>query len=106
MNAQYINNFDFSLDYAKAALAKVTDSELKAQILFTAAKADQGKFYTHATNYLSEDSWYVPYDEPKFVAYKVKNHRTYFNQLKSLSNTKAYKEVKSNCKYFDTYVNL
>lgn len=106
MNAQYINNFDLSLDYAKAALAKVTDSELKAQILFTAAKADQGKFYTHATNYLSEDSWYVPYDEPKFVAYKVKNHRTYFNQLKSLSNTKAYKEVKSNCKYFDTYVNL
>ncbi|MBS7332504.1 MAG: hypothetical protein KIG88_02770 [Weeksellaceae bacterium] len=106
MNAQYINNFDLSLDYAKAALAKVKDSELKANILFTAAKADQGKFYTYASNYLTDDSWYVPYDEPKFIAYKVKNHRTYFNQLKSLTNTKVYKEVKSNCKYFDTYVNL
>lgn len=104
--SQYINNFDSSLNYAKAALTQTANPELKAHILFTAAKAEQGKFYTYARNYWSDSKWYADYDDEKLIAYKVKNYRKYFKELKSLANTKAYKTIKSNCKYFDTYVNL
>ena len=105
-NAAYINNFDLSLNYAKNALKNVTDQELKAQILFTAAKADQGKFYTYASNHLTVDNWYIDFTTPEMIRYKLQNNRSYFNQLKALSNTKAYKEIKTNCVYFDTYINL
>lgn len=105
--SQYISDYDLSLDYAKIGLAQVKNPELKAQLFFTAAKADQGKFYLYATNNKTdEEFWYVNYESPEFIAYKVKNHRNYFNQLKALSNTKTYQEIKSNCKYFDTYINL
>lgn len=106
MNSQYINNFDSSLEYANAALKNVADAELKAQILFTAAKADQGKFYEYASNNLTSDKWYIDYATPEMLSYKIKNNRNYFNQLKSLSKTKAYKEINTNCVYFNTYINL
>ena len=107
MSSQYINNFDLSLGYAKSALSKVKNPELKAQILFTASKIEQGKFYEHAfNNLLEENSWYLDFASPELIKYKLTNNRSYFSQLKALPNTKMYKEAKSNCKYFDTYVNL
>ena len=106
MSAAYIDNFDLSLNYAKNALKNVSDQELKAQILFTAAKADQGKFYIYAANNLTEELWYADFTTPEMISYKLKNNRNYFNQLKALSSTKAYKEIKSNCVYFSTYTNL
>lgn len=106
MAAQYVNNFDISAEYAKTALAKVSDPELKAQILFTASKIEQGQFYEYASHYLTENEWYVDFGSPEMIQYKVKNYRKYFNQLKALSSTNTYKEIKSNCLYFDTYINL
>lgn len=106
MASQYISNYSLSSEYVSEALAKVKDPELKAQILFTASKVEQGQFYDYAANNLTENEWYIDFGSPEMVKYKVKNYRTYFNQLKSMPNTKVYKEIKSNCKYFDSYVNL
>lgn len=106
MAAQYLSNYTISSDYIKTALAKVKDPELKAQILFTASKIEQGQFYDYAANNLTDYEWYIDFATDEMIKYKVKNYRKYFDQLKSLSSTKTYKEVKSNCKYFDTYVNL
>ena len=106
MAAQYISNYTISSEYVKAALAKVKDPELKAQILFTASKVEQGEFYEYAANNLTDNEWYVDFGSDEMIKYKVKNYRKYFNQLKSLPSTKTYQEVKSNCKYFETYVNL
>lgn len=104
-NAQYISNFNLSLDYAKAALKKVTNPELKAQILFTASKAEQGLYYNYVYNNISDNVWYVDYDDKKLLTLKKNQYRNYFNELKSLSNTNMFKEIKSNCLYFNTYIN-
>lgn len=104
-NAQYINNFNLSLDYAKLALKNVSNPELKAQILFTASKAEQGLFYTYVYNNVSDNVWYVDYDEDKLISLKKNQFRNYFKELKSLANTQMYKDIKSNCLYFNTYIN-
>ena len=106
ISAQYINNFSLGEEYVKNALINVSEPELKAQILYTASKIEQGKFYEYAANNLTEDTWYIDFGSPEMIKYKLANNRKYFKQLKSLSSTKLYKEVRSNCKYFDTYINL
>lgn len=107
LSEEYISNFDISLKFAKVALNNVKDAELKAQILFAAAKSEQGKFYQYSDkNLIEKDEWNEDYASTKLINYKVNHFRTYFNQLKSLSFTKTYNEVKSNCVYFDTYIQL
>ncbi len=105
--SSFSGDFNVSMNYAKAALKNVNDPELKAQILFTASKIEQGQFYLYAQNNLLGE-WYNSYDleKPEILRYKIKNYRTYFRELKALSSTKAYKEIKSNCLYFNAYVNM
>jgi hypothetical protein len=105
--AQFSSDFNISLKYAEAALKNVNNPELKTQILFAAAKAEQGKFYFYADKNLKKgNDWYLDYSEASIIQYKVKNFRTYFKQLKTMTNTKTYTSVKSNCAYFDAYVNM
>lgn len=105
--SQFSSDFDISLKYAATALKNVKDPELKAQILFAAAKAEQGKFYLYAEKNLKEtDYYYLDYTDASVMKYKVKNFRNYFKELKAMTTTKTYKTVKSNCAYFDAYVNM
>lgn len=104
-NPHYTADFNLPKQYADAALSKTNSDELKAQILFTASKCEQGIFYQSAPTELNtenNDSW-LDYSDDKTIALKVGKYRTYFKQLKNYSNTTFYKEVKSNCKYFNYY---
>lgn len=104
----YRDQFELPLNYAEAALSKAGSDELKARILFTASKSEQGLFYKKINENpeaFGQDSWWLDYDSPAIMALKVKDYRKYFKALKSYSNTAFYKEVKSNCKYFNYYSN-
>ena len=78
---------------------------MKAQILFALSKNEQGRFYNSKDEVLRK-LYENQYDnEEKILSYKVVYYRSYFKELKQYSDTKAYQETKSNCKYFDYYTN-
>lgn len=108
---QFENSFSSALKFLDKAMSHAKTDELKAQILFTASKCEQGEFYDALDTdpklkYILEQ-YFKKYDYDVFEAETIKvktaNYRTYFAQLKNYSNTKFFKEVKSNCKYFDYY---
>lgn len=106
------DDFSKGLAYAKKALTLSEDPELKAQILFTAAKYEQGTYYQvenqadfekqleeAAGEKLSYSDFYAHKN-----TYKVEHYRSYFDQLRAYSNTKYYQKLRSNCLAFDYYV--
>lgn len=101
----YVDNFTPSENYLKKAFDATKDKEMKAQLLFALSKNEQGRFYNAkdpVLKHLYEDQYS---NENKILAYKVANYRSNFKSLKQYSDTKAYQEIKSNCKYFDYYTN-
>ena len=102
-NSNYKDNFSISENYLKTALNQTKDRELKAQILFALSKNEQGRFYIATDPVLKKLRENEYENENKILAYKAVNYRTYFKELKQYSDTKSYKETKSNCKYFDYY---
>ena len=101
----YVDNFSPSENYLKKAFASTTNREMKAQLLFALSKNEQGRFY-NAKDPVLKKLYENQYDnEAKILGYKVVNYRSYFKDLKQYADTKAYKETKSNCKYFDYYTN-
>ncbi len=106
--ASYIDDFKLPLAYLDKGLALAQDKELKAKLLFTAAKAEQGLFYDEGEPIFSEqhgkDGIYSEEYRIKLLQYKAQNYRSYFEKLKDYSDTQYYEEVKSNCNFFDYYV--
>ena len=83
------------------ALAK--DNELRARIAFALSKTEQLAFYLKYD--ILSDYYYRHSDEnsPENDGILISN-RKYFKELSKYSNTKFYKEVKTNCLYFNYYV--
>ncbi len=107
-NTMLINNFQLPLNYLEKGLTLTQDKELKARLLFTAAKCEQGIFYQKGIsefNRQNKDENYFSDDyQDKVRAFKVAHYRPYFKRLKEqYSQTHYYSQLKTNCKYFDYY---
>lgn len=103
--SNYTDNFTPSENYLKKAFSITKDNEMKAQLLFALSKNEQGQFYNSEDPILKR-LYENRYDnENKILAFKVANFRNNFKELKKYANTKAYQEIKSNCNYFDYYIN-
>ncbi|MGB3344365.1 MAG: hypothetical protein WBA61_10665 [Aequorivita sp.] len=113
-DVNYSTDFELPLTYFQTALKTTKDAELKARLLFAASKCEQGLFYQNeysdpdfvALNNLWEKN-NIDYKEfeKRFYQLKRKKYRTYFQQLSALSNTHFFGEVRSNCMFFNTYLN-
>lgn len=105
-DSHFKSNYERPLTYAGKALELAKDDELKARILWTASNSEQAIFYNSEStdkDILSlGDSWDDNYED-QLLAIKVRKYRSQFKELKKYSNTKFYKEVQSNCKYFNYY---
>ncbi|SFW24688.1 hypothetical protein SAMN02927921_00676 [Sinomicrobium oceani] len=101
----YQDNFHRPLDFLDKALDQTREDELKARILFAASKCEQGIFYSIQDDEELNNVENLDYRERKnqLLAIKTSRYRKYFKALKALDHTSFYKEVKSNCKYFDYY---
>ena len=91
----FVNNFNRPDYYYQAAYKRARNRELKAQIAFALSKCEQADFQKLDYSDISQD---IEKD-----GILIKNRR-YFAELKKYSNTNYYKEVKSNCLYFDYYI--
>jgi hypothetical protein len=87
----YANNLNTPNAYLQTAYTQAKNPELKARILFALAKCEQEADIDQA-------GWEYRWDT-------VNNSLKYFGELQKYSNTRFYSEVKSNCKYFESYVN-
>ncbi|MGB3453960.1 MAG: hypothetical protein WBA59_09035 [Moheibacter sp.] len=118
LNVFYFKNYEWNINYSddykrpmailETALNLANSDELKARILFALSKCEQSIYFdsmeTDPELKSIEYDWndYNAY-ESKMMAVKVRKYRSYFKELKKYSSTGFYKEVKSNCKYFDYY---
>lgn len=111
--ASYVDDFQLPLQYLKRALQTASNDELKARILFAAAKCEQGGYYQNSykdkaiktLNQKKKDreiTW-KEYRREKWT-FKENKYGTYFQQLENYHQTNFYDEVKTNCKYFAVYV--
>lgn len=113
-DTNYSADFELPLSYFNRALKIAKDSELNARLLFAASKCEQGLFYQKENG----DPDFVALDnlrektnmdfqeyEKRYYQLKRKKYRTYFQQLSTLSDTYFYDEVRSNCMYFNAYLN-
>ena len=106
------DNFDLALNYYQKALAKNTNREDQARILFQMASAEQGKYYQAPAQKTEE----ISYDDPNYdvkrkrqedqeAAVKNSKYRTNFAILKSkYSDTKTVKSFQGSCLYFGYYM--
>ncbi|MFA7448859.1 MAG: hypothetical protein WCY77_10505 [Weeksellaceae bacterium] len=103
---KFDSNFERPMNYAVKALEQAKDDELKARILWAASNIEQAIFYNSESTDKDilnlGDSWDENYSD-KLLEIKVRKYRKHFKELKKYSNTNFYKEVKSNCKYFNYY---
>ncbi len=90
------DDFNFPEKYFVQALKLAKDNELKARILFALSKTEQG---IHYQNLKKDYSYGYLGDEDILI-----QGRKYFKELAAYKNTSFYKEVKTNCKYFDHYI--
>lgn len=104
----YVDDFQIPLSYLKKGLAVTKNKELKAQLLFAAAKCEQGVFYQKGEKEFSdqyqEDKYNQEYEQ-NLMNYKVAKYRPYFKQLKeNYNHTDYYDSLRRNCKYFNYYI--
>jgi hypothetical protein len=93
----YENQATLSASYLEKAYAQAGENELKARIAFALSKCEQEVHYdtNEVRYYWSDDSDNI-----------LISGRKYFAELNKYKGTRFYKEVKTNCKYFEYYVNL
>lgn len=110
----YSADYELPLSYFKRSLKITKGDELKARLLFAASKCEQGLFYQKEY----EDPDFVALDnlrektnmnyqefEKRYYQLKREKYRNYFQQLSTLSDTNFFNEVRSNCMYFNAYLN-
>ncbi len=90
----YDNPVSLSQQYLQKALNTSTNNELKARIVFALSKCEQ-EMYDEGTG---PKYWYNDSDN-----ILIKD-RKYFKELVKYQNTYFYKDVVTNCKYFEYYV--
>ena len=96
----FLDNMDLPNQYLVRAMTLAKDDELRARIAFAFSKTEQEAYYLD-NNMLTID-WY--YDGDSKNDGVLISNRKYFHELNKYSNTKFYKEVKTNCLYFNYYV--
>ncbi|MCH7414784.1 hypothetical protein MM213_14885 [Belliella sp. R4-6] len=103
--AWFPDNFNLPLEYLDKALKLAKEDELKAQILFAAAKCEQGIFYSTQEDEDLNSLKSLSYQDRQNKRVEIKNtrYREYFNKLKSYNHTAFYEDVKTYCKYFEFY---
>ena len=84
-----------SRQYLEKAYKQKGNDELKARIAFALSKCEQEEFYIENK---------VVSDWSSYGKTLIKN-REYFAELAKYDNTRFYEEVRTNCKYFEYYVN-
>lgn len=99
--AYFLDYTKIPTQYLEKALSLAKDRELKARIVFALSKVEQEDFYLG--NNLLGYYWYYRDKLPEGDGILIKNRR-YFASLSDLKDTQFYKEVKSNCLYFEYYV--
>lgn len=96
----YDNNTTSIADtYLKKAYALAKGDEFKAQIVFALSKCEQELNYQKLSN--SFESWSGTSDDEDWV---MITNRKYFKEMMKYKNTNFFKQVQSNCLYFDYYV--
>jgi hypothetical protein len=88
----YENPADIAQRYLEKSYQQATADELKARIVFALSKCEQEKYYEIPTSWTDNDNVLI-------------KGRKYFAELMKYKQTKFFKEVKTNCKYFEYYVN-
>jgi hypothetical protein len=97
-NTFFENNISLPQAYLDKAYAQASDNELKARIVFALSKCEQE---AHDEGLESSSSWW---NDPNGDNILIGN-RKYFKELQLYKNTAFYDEVRTNCLYFDFYVN-
>ncbi|MDR0864430.1 MAG: hypothetical protein LBO74_05795 [Candidatus Symbiothrix sp.] len=94
----YENQTNLSSGYLEKAYAQAADNELKARIVFALSKCEQEMYYDQ-----NEKTYYWGENNGDGI---LISDRKYFAELYKYKGSRFYNEVKTNCKYFDYYVNL
>jgi len=96
----YPDNLALPNHYLERAMTLAKDNELRAHIAFALSKTEQEEFYIK-NNLLGYD---YRHNEKSLEGDGILiTNRKYFKELSKYSNTRFYKEVKTNCLYFDYY---
>lgn len=96
----YDNTTQIADKYLKKAYALATGDEFKARIVFALSKSEQELHYQKIVND-SENTYMSKYNEDWVMI----SNRYYFKELMKYRDTNFFREVQSNCMYFDYYVN-
>ncbi|MBC9796139.1 hypothetical protein [Sinomicrobium weinanense] len=104
-NPLFRDHFNRPLAYLQRALEQAENDELKARILFAASKCEQGIFYSTQNDKELNNLKNINYKarEKKRLEIKTSRYRSYFQKLRAYRHTSFYKEVRTNCKYFEYY---
>ena len=97
----YDNPVEIANHYLEKAYDLASGDEFKARIAFALSKCEQEMHYQKLAT-RNEGSRWRAYNDEDWV---MISDRQYFRELMKYKNTRFFGEVKSNCKYFDYYVN-
>jgi len=101
ISVYYDNPVDIADKYLTKAYTLASGDELKARIVFALSKCELEMHYQQIVDkYCSKNRW-ESYNEDWVLI----SDRQYFKELMKYKNTRFFKDVKTNCKYFDYYVN-
>lgn len=104
----YRDDFELPESFYKKGLKQAANKELKAQLLFAAAQAEQGKFYQKGeVEFINKNRNISSYSREYRNAlreYKLKHYRSYFEELrKNYAATEYYQKMESYCLYLGYY---
>lgn len=96
----YKNNIHIPIMFLEKAYAYADDDTLKARIAFALSKCEQEVYYDN-----NNVGYYYAYNNKSGDDGILITKRKYFKELAKYKNTDFYNEVKTNCKYFEYYIN-
>ena len=96
----YDNTTSIADTYLKKAYALASGDEFKARIVFALSKCEQELNYQRLSS--NFDYWSGRSDNDDWV---MITNRKYFKEMMKYKNTNFFKQMQSNCLYFDYYVN-
>lgn len=97
----YDNPVEIADKYLKKAYTLSSGDEFKARIVFALSKCEQEMHYQKIINENRNIYWWN-YHTHTWV---MISDRQYFKELMKYKNTRFFNEVKTNCSYFNYYVN-
>lgn len=96
----YDNTARIANGYLEKAYTLATGDEFKTRIVFALSKCEQAAHYQDVTDTEERSSWWARSSK----GWVMISDRQYFKEMMKYKNTNFFKEVESNCKYFEYYV--